>query len=225
LIEDGIYGQVKQLSLSVYETDSKNGGSKALTERHEYSYSQEGRVMQQLTYNSGGALKSKISYTRNPKTSNVSELKIYDGAGKMTMRYVFTYNSNSKESGHTVYDSSGKIESRIVYEYSDANVRLGGVRYNQKGEIISIEKELYDTENRLIKEVHVTQNREPIFQSILIRDNNGAITIQKLQFAGQKARIRKFKSLRFDNLGSWTERSVYENGKLAEYVVRNMVYY
>lgn len=224
LIESGIKGQVKQVSLNIY-TPTKDVKPGRLLERYVYSYSIDGRVMQQLKYDNDGKLQVKIVYIRNSETQNVSELKIYDGAGKMIQRYSYTYDASSKESGNTVFDSIGKMESRIVYEYDDTDVRLGGIRYNQKGEIVSIEKEKYDAQNRLIAEVHWASNRQPTFQSIITRDSEGAVIKQRLQIAGQKARVREFKSLLFDKLGSWTERSVHENGKLVEYMVRKLVYY
>ena len=138
LFHDGVFAQKKkeikkQGIKNVVVTQTKEG--KTIFDNKTF-FDNEGRVSEEINYDSLGQFKSRVKYTRNIKGDVIEEL-LLDPNGKTLQRNIFKYNKFQQKTEELVYNAENALLLKHSYFYDKTGLKTERKTFSGKGALVS----------------------------------------------------------------------------------------
>ncbi len=157
-----------------------------------YSYDKKSNLTKKSVYNTAGDIIDKEIYTYNGDNQKIAYYK-YGEKGKISSMETFTYDGNRRLSESSGLDAGGKLISRLVYKYDDAGSLAEELWYNSDGAVNGTTKFSYNTQNQKTEEIKFRGEDEKEGNTDYVYDANGNISeIVKYNADGTKAKLSKY---------------------------------
>lgn len=108
-----------------------------------YTYPDEAaRVLDEKLYNSEDKLQERVEYRY--ENGNPAEKAVYDGAGDLQRRHVYSYDDAARLTEDALYNASEELQSRSVYTYDEEGNKVEWRVYDGSGGLLSYTKYIYE---------------------------------------------------------------------------------
>lgn len=132
--------EIKKMGIkSVVVTQTKEG--KSIFDNKTF-FDKEGRVLEEINYDSLGQFKSHVKYNRNIKGDVVEEL-LLDRNGKIIQKNVLKYNKLQQKTEELVYDGENALLLKHSYFYDKTGLKTERKTYSGNGALVSTKKYTY----------------------------------------------------------------------------------
>lgn len=141
----GIKGPIRTFRIEVATFVFQEGGSYVegpRVLRSEASFNEDGNRTDLRFYNEKGAPTSRIAMTFNGR--KMIESINFDGAGKMWLRTLHSYDDEGRSNGSMSYNSDGSLHSKWVLKRNNRGLVTESARYSGQGALMERNTSRYD---------------------------------------------------------------------------------
>lgn len=120
---------------------TETNGTKTLTDSKSY-FDHNGRLTEEINYDSLGNFKNHVKYIRNIKGDVVEEL-VLDKEGKTAEKRVLKYNKLAQKTEELIYNKDNLLKLKHAYVYDKNGLKTERKTFDSKGILISSKKYTY----------------------------------------------------------------------------------
>ena len=196
----GLKGPIRTFRTEVATFVSKDGnhveGSRVL--QSEASFNTDGNRTDLRIYNNKGVLARRIAMTFDGR--KMTEVINYDGAGKMWLRSVHSFDDEGRSNGSMTYDGNGSLVSKRVIKRNNRGLVTESTEYSAQGVVMEQILMRYDGPKL------ISQERQLYYP-------NGSLRLRTVY----EHQTKRSETTTYRSDGSVENKSFRENWDIAQY--------
>ncbi|MCL2132392.1 MAG: hypothetical protein FWH36_08105 [Lentimicrobiaceae bacterium] len=230
LIDDGLQGKVKSITVKEYAQTNDTAQKGNLLEHNIRYYDEQGYLTETKEFDASGELSLRQVFTYSKKRNKKEEL-LYDENGTLIEKTLTKLNSAGNPTQSIITDSRGNLQQKNTYDYDEKNRLIKQNGYNEKGKLSERNYYTYNEKEVLIQYISFSEyenrkilykydaNKNPI--EMMVYEPKTNVLLEKIvqKFDAQKNRVEANYWDEKNNLKSSIFCKYDEKGNQLEYTV------
>lgn len=153
-----LMGKVKRVTTYTFRGDNHVApDTTASPEKTIEIFDEKGRASEEKTYGKNGELRQRFSFEYFG--DSVAVKNQFDGSGKLSVKYIFKYDSSGKETEFDMKSEArpqmrlAKIDYRCIYKYDDSGNRISAEQYIDNNQLTMKTASMYNGRHQRIQSI------------------------------------------------------------------------